>query len=142
MSAAFRGDDITGNLDAWTDEMMRKAELAMQDVMAALEGWAKSEHGHPGVARNTRPPVMSKSGEKRNAPHNAPYWDLTSNTTNSIRGEVVEVTREIISGVLSAGMEYDIYLELAHNGKWAFLWPTIENHKDDIMRLIANRMKI
>ncbi len=85
------------------------------EVMAALEGWAKSEHA---------------------------YRDRTTNNTSSIKGEVAEVSAEIVRGVLSAGMEYSIWLELARDGKWAFLWPVIERHKDDILGIIQNRMKL
>lgn len=93
----------------------QKAEVAMAEVVAALEGWAKSEHS---------------------------YTDRTANTTNSIKGEVAEATALIVRGVLSAGMEYDVFLELAHDGKWAFLWPVIERHKDDILAIIEARMKL
>lgn len=148
MAAAFRGDDVGGNIDRWVAELRERAELAMQEVVTALEGWAKSEHGHPGAL--VRGPASSGSGPRRrvvngvpqNDPHDPPYWDETGDTTRSIKGEVVEVSAELVRGVLSAGMDYDIYLELAREGKWAFLWPTIVAHKDDIEKIIAARMAI
>ncbi|MCW3059709.1 MAG: hypothetical protein JWQ02_1530 [Capsulimonas sp.] len=106
-------DQVLANLDKWIKERQALAELAMNEVMAALEGWAKSEHT---------------------------YTDRTANTTNSIRGEVTEASATIVRGVLSAGMEYDVFLELARNGKWAFLWPTIIRHEKDILNIIANRL--
>ena len=96
-------------------QLQENANLAMGEVVAALEGWAKSEHS---------------------------YTDRTSNTTNSIQGEIAEASALIVRGVLSAGMDYDIFLELCHDGRWAFLWPTIERHRDDILAMIAARMKL
>ncbi|BDI27990.1 hypothetical protein CCAX7_000410 [Capsulimonas corticalis] len=106
-------DTVIGNLAKWIEERQKLAELAMNEVMAALEGWAKSEHA---------------------------YTDRTANTTNSIRGEVAEATAEIVRGVLSAGMDYDIFLELAHDGKWAFLWPVIIRHEQDILNILRSRL--
>ena len=96
-------------------QIQDRAETAIAEVMDALEGWAKSEHA---------------------------YIDRTSNTTNSIKGQVAEVSAALVRGVLSAGMEYDVFLELARDGKWAFLWPTIERHKDEILQMIQSRMKL
>lgn len=108
-------DAVQLRLEEVVRQMQQNAETAMHEVMAALEGWAKSEHA---------------------------YRDRTANNTNSIKGEVAEVSAEIVRGVLSAGMEYSAFLELAKEGKWAFLWPVIERHKDDILAIIQNRMKL
>lgn len=111
---AVTGDQqVLANLEKWAQERQAAAVQAMQIVMAALEGWAKSEHA---------------------------YTDRTANTTNSIRGEVAEASKEIVRGVLSAGMEYDVFLELARNGRWAFLWPTIVRHEQDIIKLLKARL--
>ena len=98
-----------------THRIQQNAETAMAEVMAALEGWAKSEHS---------------------------YTDRTGNTTTSIKGEVAEVSALLVRGVLSAGMDYDVFLELARDGRWAFLWPVIERHRDDILAIIEARMKL
>lgn len=95
--------------------IQERAKIAVEEVMVALEGWAKSEHL---------------------------YTDRTSNTTVSIKGQVAEASALLVRGVLSAGMDYDIFLELARDGRWAFLWPTIEKHKDDILAIIEARMKL
>jgi hypothetical protein len=96
-------------------QIQNNAKSAMQEVMTALEGWAKAEHS---------------------------YTNRTSNTTNSIQGIIEEASAHLVRGVLSAGMEYDVFLELARDGEWAFLWPVIERHKDDILKIIEGRMKL
>ena len=113
---AVTGDaQVLAALAAEMARLQANAELAMQEVMAALEGSAKSEHS---------------------------YTDRTGNTTNSIQGTVAEASAELVRGILSAGMDYDVFLELARAGKWAFLWPTIERHHDDILAIIEVRMKL
>jgi hypothetical protein len=113
-------DKVLANLDKWVKERQALAELAMNEVMAALEGWAKSEH-------------------KWGNPYSAGYKP-TGALANSIRGEVTEATQAIVRGVLSASMEYAIFLEMAHNGKWAWLWPVIINHEQEILKILANRL--
>ena len=98
-----------------TEAIEKKAERAVAAVVAALEGWAKVEHK---------------------------YTDRTGNLTNSIRGELGEVTAAIVRGYLSAGMEYSIYLELARSGKWAFLWPVVEKHREDIRKIIVAELGV
>jgi len=133
------GDEVARRLAAYRVQIQARAELAMQAVMTALEGWAKSEHGHPG-ASITR--GASEGKDRRYEDHDPPFWDQTGNTTQSIRGELVsEASAQIVRGVLTAGMEYDVFLELAKDGKWAFLMPTIENHKDDILTIITSIMQ-
>lgn len=108
-------DNVIANLEAVVARMQKNAETAMAEVMVALEGWAKSEHA---------------------------YTDDTGNLSQSIRGEVAEASAEIVRGVLSAGMSYGIFVELAHSGKWAFLLPTITRHQDDILKIIEARMSL
>ena len=113
-------DQVLANLDKWVKQQQNAAEVAMSEVMAALEGWAKVEHrwGNP-YSKGYRP---------------------TGNLANSIRGEVAEVTPDHVRGVLSAGMEYAIFLELARDGKWAWLWPVIIRHEQDIIKILRNRL--
>jgi hypothetical protein len=129
------GDVVIRNLEAYTAELQKRANDAMEAVMSQLEAWAKSEHGAPGGPVGAHRTLIG--GIPHNEPHEPPFWDETGNTTNSIRSEVIEATQEVVRGLLTAGMEYDVYLELARNGKWGFLWKTVERHKDDIYKIIV-----
>jgi len=104
---------VLGNLNAHIDGITARCEAAMQIVVAALEGWAKAEHK---------------------------YTDRTTNNSNSIRGFVAEATPKLVRGVLAAGMEYSIFLELAQDGKWAFLLPVIQRHKADIIAILREQL--
>lgn len=103
-------DQVQANLDRYYTGTLRRAAEAMEEIAVILEGYAKSHH---------------------------PWKDDTGNTTNSIRGFIAEATPMTITAVLSAGMEYDVFLELAHDGKWAWLWPAIESNLDTIKAKLA-----
>jgi len=100
-------DQVQQNLDRYYTGALRRAATAMEEIAAILEGYAKSSH---------------------------PWTEDTGNTAKSIRGFISEVTPKIIRVTLSAGMEYDVFLELAREGKWAWLWPAIEANLDTIKR--------
>jgi len=144
--AVIGGEKVLSNLAKWLASTQDSSVVAMAEVMAALEGWAKSEHGHAGAqvtrgpAKGSGPQRRVRGGVPHNDAHDPPYWDETGNLTNSIRGEIAEVTPVLIRGVLTAGMEYGVFLELARNGKWAFLWPTIINHEAEILAMLKNRI--
>jgi len=100
-------------LDVYAAGLKSGANLAAHEIALMLEGYAKSHH----------------------------LWTVhTGNTTNSIRGTVAEASDEIIRVVLSAGMDYDVYLELAHEGKWAWLWPAIVACKETIRTILKKRL--
>ena len=109
MSAQTDVAAVMAAFDGFTKGLNSRMELCIQTVVAALEGWAKSEHR---------------------------YTDRTTNLTNSIKGIVGEVSAKSATGYLTATMEYAVFVELARDGKWAFLWPVIERHKADILKII------
>jgi hypothetical protein len=105
-------DEVERNLEKWYhDGIMRKAAQVMEEIAAILEGYAKTHHEwHPD----------------------------TGATDVSTRGFIAEVTPKMITAVLSAGMSYDVFLELARDGKWAWLWPAIEENMDLIKRKLES----
>lgn len=101
--------EVLAAFDGFARGLEGRIELCIQTIVGALEGWAKSEHS---------------------------YTDRTTNLTNSIKGLVGEVSSTGATGYLTATMEYAVFVELARDGKWAFLWPVIERHREDIMKII------
>lgn len=63
---------------------------------------------------------------------NRPWTDRTSLARNSIRGNF-EWQGKKARIVLSGGVRYFIWLELAHEKKWAILVPTIEKHAPEVV---------
>jgi hypothetical protein len=101
------------NLEVYARGLRSGALLAAHEIAALLEGYAKAHH---------------------------PWSPDTGATDVSTKGTVAEVSDEMIRIVLSAGMEYDVYLEFAREGKWAWLWPAIVANKDNIRNILRKRL--
>jgi hypothetical protein len=56
---------------------------------------------------------------------NTPWTDRTGNARQNLRTEVVDLTSEIVI-MLAHGMEYGIFLELAHGGKYEIIGPALD----------------
>ena len=69
-------------------------------------------------------------------------WEIDTGQTNeTTKGRIIEFSREMVVIALSAGMDYDVFLELAHDGKWAWLWPTIMANIDMIRTTIVKWLR-
>ena len=73
---------------------------------------------------------------------NHPWTPQTGATDASTRGYVSEVTPRYVTVALTAGMDYNVFLELAHDGKWAWLYPAVEANADQIVGVVEKRMRI
>lgn len=94
---------VRAKLSAYRDNSIRVAHQGMQVKIANDENRAKS---------------------------NASWKDRTGQARNSITGSV-EQTDTAITGALAIGAEHGIFLEKAHGGNYAIIWPTIlENQRD------------
>lgn len=65
------------------------------------------------------------------AKRGAPWTDRTGNARQSIRGVSGWNGGKLRCGV-SGNMEYSVYLELAHEGQNAILWPTVQANEAHI----------
>lgn len=106
---------ILANLAAFEKVMQARAEAAMQEVGAALERWAKEEHA---------------------------FTNRTGELEASIEGFLAASGPSLISTVLKADTPYAHFVELARSGRWAYLWPVIERHQDEILEIIARKMAL
>lgn len=106
-------DGVQARLDAWAENFMANLLAAAQDIADLLQAYAKYNH---------------------------PWQNRSYDTFESIKGEVVEVTQEMILVSLHAGMTYDVFLETAHGGKWAWLWPTMMANIDAIREILKRRL--
>lgn len=114
MSKHVKGLDILlGNLDKRERTWEQGIEDAADEIAHLLESYAKSNH----------------------------LWKpKTGNTDTSTKGSVAELTNEYALIVLSAGMDYDVFLELARAGKWSWLWPAIEANPKRIMQILVKHL--
>lgn len=107
----LQGDkEVLANLDRWYSGKLLVLRRAMDNIGRILEGYAKSHH---------------------------PWTPRTGHTDLSTRGKISAATQEYIETVISAGMDYDVYLELAREGKWAWLYPAVVANEDLIKSIIT-----
>lgn len=65
------------------------------------------------------------------------YTRRTGLTEQTTEGGIYEATAAKVVGIVSASMSYDRFLECARNGEWAFLWPALMEHKEEVLALIV-----
>lgn len=56
----------------------------------------------------------------------ATWTDRTGNARQSLAAEVEEMAGEMVQIILAHGVEYGIFLELAHGGAYQIIAPTID----------------
>ncbi|MGL1399977.1 hypothetical protein ACSTI4_23555, partial [Vibrio parahaemolyticus] len=86
-------------LKAYAEGLSHQASAAAQEIALTLQHYAQANHP----------------------------WKMDTGATDlSTLGEVSEdLSAHVYTIVLSAGMDYDVFLELAHSGKWAWIWPAV-----------------
>jgi hypothetical protein len=62
------------------------------------------------------------------AKDNAPWTDQTGNARQTLRGFTEQLAKETVAIYLAHGMDYGIFLELANQGVYAIILPTLEAH--------------
>lgn len=63
----------------------------------------------------------------------APWIDRTSNARNSIQGDFGWVGKRAVI-TLSGNMDYSVWLELAHEKRYAILVPTIQRNAPEVIK--------
>lgn len=128
-------EDVVANLARYEIEQRMRLRLACEEVAQLLERYAIMNHP----------------------------WNVFTGATNvTTKGTWAEVAGDLYEVVLSAGMWYDVYLELAgptrgdyarhsaslpHNslqefggGKYAWLWPAISANQREIINTFARHL--
>lgn len=69
---------------------------------------------------------------------NAPWSDRTGNARSGLFAAVEEVTKELITIYLSQGhtIDYGIFLELSHGGRYAIIMPTLERKLPRLIQML------
>jgi hypothetical protein len=117
------------------DEMRRNMQEYERRVMAAINE----------IARLFAPIIETYAKE------NAPWTDRTALARNGLRGytsnepadgyPVEEVAAQIVALYLSHQMDYGIYLELANQGAYAIIMPTLQTHEAQIKAMLDGIFK-
>lgn len=65
---------------------------------------------------------------------NAPWIDRTGNARQTLYSEVTDIANEAVIIILSHGVEYGVFLELAHAGSYAVITPALDHFIPRIWR--------
>lgn len=102
---------------AFGDQTKEYLERKKAGLYALLQNWAGTMEGY------------SKS--------HAPWTDRTGHARQSLHGGVdVRGDQQVL--YLSHGVEYGIWLELAHSGKYAIVRPTVDAHLSRIRKTVID----
>lgn len=75
------------------------------------------------------------------AKEGAPWLDRTANARQSLHAYVMQLSRDTVRLYLSHGVEYGVYLETANAGRYAIIWPTLEEHIPQIRAMLQGIFK-
>lgn len=104
-------------------------------VISGLEGWVKGTQDNVVKAAFEIAMLLEAYAKDHH-----PWQDRTGDTRQSIQGTVAEISDEMVLILLSAGMNYDVFLELARGGKWAWLWPAVIANQRKILGILRRNL--
>lgn len=70
------------------------------------------------------------------AKENAIWTDRTANARQNLHGWVEELSKTVVSIWLSHGVEYGLWLEVAHQGRYQIIWPALQAHLEPIRQML------
>lgn len=70
------------------------------------------------------------------ARQNAPWTDRTGNARQTLHAWTDELANDVVELWLGHGMEYGLWLEVRWGGRYAIIWPTIEQHLAPIAQML------
>lgn len=100
-------------------------------VIAAMEAYAQAALDAVRQVADYFAPVMETYAKA-----NAVWTDRTANARQSLHSFVEALADDIIALYLSHGVTYGIYLETKYAGRFAIIWPTIEEHLPQIEAML------
>lgn len=110
-----------------------------------IEGMAGVLLGLDGYVKGTQEGVAAAAQEiadmlETYAKENHPWIDQSGDTRASIHAVVAIPSETVVDVLLMAGMDYDVFLELAHGGKWAWLWPAVVANRQNILNILQRTL--
>jgi hypothetical protein len=103
-------DTVLANIDKFAIDTAAKAAEAMNVIAADNESYAKE---------------------------NRPWTDRTGNARASITGSTGMSDSATFLAALAIGVIYGRYLELDNGGKYAIVWPTMNQRRSKMMETLA-----
>lgn len=114
ISVQWDASEVLGALNDLDRKLTSKEygglQMLMQTAASKMESWAKE---------------------------NAPWTDRTGAARQRLHGEAYWENPKVVVAAIMHQVDYGIYLELAHQRKYAILEKTLEEHKDEIQDAVA-----
>ncbi len=98
-----------------------------REVNAALDRYADSVDDTVKVVADIFATVIEGYAKQH-----APWQDDTGAARQNLHAYAEEMAEGVIGLLLQHGVHYGLFLETAHAGKMATVWPTIEKHLPEI----------
>ena len=70
------------------------------------------------------------------AKENASWTDRTGNARQGLEGLVEDISETMVALILKHKMDYGVFLELSHQGRYAIIMPTLEQHYQPVMQMV------
>lgn len=67
---------------------------------------------------------------------NAPWTDRTGNARQGLQGLPEDISETIVAIALKGGVDYQIWLEIRNQGRYAIIMPTLEAHYGEVQRML------
>lgn len=106
---ATGANEVIRNLERWGKRKQREIELAGKlQIAPKLERYAKQHR---------------------------PWTDRTGNARRGLHAKAIVSTHDVAIQ-LHHGVTYGVYLELGYAGRFAILKPTMDKHRNEMIRII------
>lgn len=108
-----------------------------------LKGLKKVEHEFSDRDFSAMTMLLQTAATKMEtwAKQNAPWTDRSGAARQRLKGEVFWENKNLVSVAIMHQVDYGIWLELAHQRKYAILEKSLEYHKDDILDSVSILLK-
>jgi hypothetical protein len=103
---------VLRNLNAFVIEMTDAGREAAEEIGELLVGYAKTHH----------------------------LWQPQTGQTELTTQAVIEEVNGMIEVALTTETDYSTFLELARNGRFAWLWPAMDANKGAIVEIMRRRL--
>lgn len=112
-------------------------DVPPQTAFVELADWYASaiHRGVVAIAQKWAPIIENWMKE------NAPWTDRTGNARQGLHTEIVQVVNSMVRIIMSHGVDYGIWLEVRHAGRYAIVSPALDHFAPkvwaDVLRLVG-----
>jgi len=112
--------ELLGKIDKLPDAYLKAIGGVMDNELRKTVNHIKVEYSRPNTGKG--------------------FTDQTGNLRNSLAHKIETMFKEV-NGWVYAGMDYAERVELQFTGRYAFLWPGVQDREDEILQAIVKAMK-